>query len=110
MKNEKKNGADTEMGYCPFEHKVGRAGRALGERGAGAWYGKLKRATRGAQARGTVRRGACAALRHGSLALRHDRLGGHDKATARTWACLRAPGRAGWVVCVHTVHLSSFWT
>ena len=25
---EKKNGADTEMGYCPFEHKAGRA--ALG--------------------------------------------------------------------------------
>ena len=72
---------------------------------------------REAQARGTARRGACAALRHGSLALRHDRLalrhgrlGGHDTATARAWACLRAPGRAGWSVCVHTVHLTSFWT
>ena len=22
VKNEKKNGADIEMGYCPFEHKA----------------------------------------------------------------------------------------
>ena len=41
MKNEKKkNGADTKMGYCPFEHKAGRvgagrAGMALGARALG---------------------------------------------------------------------------
>ena len=35
VKNEKKNGADTEIGYCPFEHKAGRAGRALGARALG---------------------------------------------------------------------------
>ena len=44
VKNEKKNGADTKMGYCPFEHKAGRVGRALGtgalgERSAGTRHG-----------------------------------------------------------------------
>ena len=56
MKNEKKkNGANTEMGYCPFEHKAGRAGRALGcwgARRAGARYGRRRRTARGAHARG----------------------------------------------------------
>ena len=102
------------MGYYPFEHKagragVGRAGRVLGAGDLGRWV--RERWASEAQARGTgdtTRRGARAALRHDSLALRHGRLGGHDTATARVWACLRALGRAGWAVCVHTMHLTSF--
>ena len=40
------------------------------------------------------------ALRHGSLVLQHDRLGGHDTTTARAWACLCVPGcAAGPVGC-----------
>ena len=64
VKNEKKNGADTEMGYCPFEHKAGRTGRALGvlalgERGVGARYGRHNTATRPA---GQPRHSHCARL------------------------------------------------
>ena len=41
------------------------------------------RGARGAQGR--------TALRRSNLALQHDRLGGHDTATALAWACLCTP-------------------
>ena len=57
VKNEKNNGADTEMGYCPFEHKAGRASWGAGRRRAqGTTRGEQGRAglggARGAEARG----------------------------------------------------------
>ena len=117
-----KNGAETEMSYCPFEHNARCTGEALGRRGVGTlghWASEVQaRGTEGAGTRhegcrragwrAAQRKRARASLRHGSLALLHGRLGGNDTATARTWACLRALGRAGWAVCVHTVHLTSF--
>ena len=63
IKDEKKNGADTEMGYCPFEHKAGRG--ALGERGAGARHKGHRCAAWGVQARGT----ACGTTCRGARAI-----------------------------------------
>ena len=82
------------MGYCPFEHKAGRAG-GTSRQGAGAWgvgaRHNAQRLARGAATRpaGRPRHGHCAWPGH---------------------ACVQA-GRASWVswaVCVHTVHLTSF--
>ena len=70
-KRKKKKGADTEMGYCPFEHKAGCAGRALG-----AGRARSRRVVREAQARNTGDAGP----RHGA---RHSAQG-------------RAPGAATW--------------
>ena len=92
IKNEKKNGAGTEMGYCPNfivtkglgswarrrGMQEGRAGGALGawalgERGAGARKrGSRRRAARGARRPGRAGRGAqgCWALGAGVLGTR----------------------------------------
>ena len=62
----KKNGVDTEMGYCPFEHKAGRAGRALGCWGArrvGPGQARRRRTARGAHSRGPATRQPGAATR-----------------------------------------------
>ena len=103
--SEKKNGANIEMGYCPFEHKVGRAvqgswargAEELGSRGgevgaqAGALGAGLKRAGHDtgcagrSRARGTATRQPGAAIRlagrpqHGHCT----RLG----VPVRTWVC-----------------------
>ena len=45
----KKNGVDTEMGYCPFEHKAGRHGRRHAGRW-GPWAGQQARGARDTQA------------------------------------------------------------
>ena len=106
--SEKKNGADIEMDYCPFEHKAGRAVQGSWARGAGelgSRGGELgsQAGALGSGARGTTRgvRGAQgrAALQHGILTLRHGRLGGHDMATARAWACPCALGCAAGPGC-----------
>ena len=81
VKNEKKNGADTEMGYCPFEHKAGRVGRALGTGTLGRWASEM-------QARGTGGAGA----RHGA---QHSAKGRARSATTRQpSATTRQPGAA----------------
>ena len=41
--SEKKNGANTEMGYCPFEHKAGRATQGHWARAEGRWARRLGR-------------------------------------------------------------------
>ena len=73
----------------------GRARRGAGRAGWGAGRRRSRGTTRGAQGRARARE------EQGRAALLHGRLGGHDTATARAWACLCAPGRAGWAVCVH---------
>ena len=76
------------MGYCPFEYKAGRWARRRtgwarkqGRAGRARCRGSLGTGERGEQARGAQARGTARTRRC-------------DKATARAWACLCAPGRA----------------
>ena len=99
------------MGYCPFEHKAGRAAQGRWACRLGSWaLGAGTRGTARTQRRAGTRRrarhdagltgarhGACRSTTRGAqgrAALRHGRLVCHDTATTHAWACLCAPGCA----------------
>ena len=105
----KKNGADTEMGYCPFEHKAG-LGTGMGKGRAGV-LGRDKRrcaAQHGRGARSTGARGSSAPdTRARGAWARGARVRQQARGVRGTQAWAR-PGRAAGLWAVHLVHSTYF--
>ena len=133
--SEKKNGADTEMGYCPFEHKSWRAVQSRWVRAEGRWARRLGRWALGPGARGMARTHKRAGQDAGRAGARgapraqgHTRRKGARRCDTSAWRCdmagwaattkpLCALGRAcarlGVLLgqqAVHLVHPACFWT
>ena len=120
MKNEKTNGAEPEMGYCPFEHWLGtgRAGTgALGAQALGRWaLGRWARwaawrARHGRHAKGRAGGGMrhWARQRAGSAGARHSagRSQGCGTGQLRCAAWARRLGQQA-VYLVHSACLTKF--
>ena len=111
-KKQKKNGADTEMGYCPFEHKAGLGAWAHGAHGRGARRSKARgKLAHGRWAMGRWVRGTTRAHRAGRRALgsRQGRGGRTAGARgARGMGDVRGLGVLLGQQAVHSVHSACF--